>query len=120
SVSTDHALDRQKLAIDRNSLGLHGTYDQKTKIMLRSTALMRKIEAWIEAQHMYIPALHVHCAHIATDRKEMAEFLPQDIALFLPSALPSGVSCDVRLNQIEWQLRHAQCGDALDDLRDSL
>jgi hypothetical protein len=46
---------------------------------------------------------------------------PEDIKLFLPSSLTADTaSCSHHLLAIEWELRIAQAGDALDEIRQSL
>ncbi|KAF8958733.1 hypothetical protein BDZ97DRAFT_1923495 [Flammula alnicola] len=85
---------QHRLKVDQELLGIHATDDQKANLhLLRSRAV---------------------------DAKEPQEPSPSDIPLFLPSSIPSQTPCDVRLKHIEWRLRYAQCGDALDDLRDAL
>ncbi|PPQ96620.1 hypothetical protein CVT26_010684 [Gymnopilus dilepis] len=111
---------QRRLAVDQELLGLHATDDQKTKITLRSNTLRRKIEAWIEVQHMYIPSLRVIRSRTAEERSNPELPSPQETPLLLPSAIPNNTPCDIRLRQIEFRLRQAQCNDALDDLRDAL
>ncbi|KAF8874887.1 hypothetical protein CPB84DRAFT_1853471 [Gymnopilus junonius] len=111
---------QRRLGVDADLLGIHATDDQKTKLMLRSNTLKRKIEAWIEIQHMYIPSLHLFRSRAADMRDSPTETPPQDIPLLLPSSIPGDIPCDYRLKHIEWRLRYAQCGDSLDDLRDAL
>lgn len=44
----------------------------------------------------------------------------EDLHLYLPSQLPRNVKCSTSLLEFEWQLRHAQANDALNELRDHL
>ena len=70
---------------------------------------------------MYVPSLRVfrnRSSEVAQD--DAKEAPPEKILLYLPSSLPNSVEYDRRLLEIEWKLRHAQCTDALDDLRDSI
>lgn len=63
----------------------------------------------------YIPAvasLHIHAQHDDSPQDE----LPEDFILLLPSQLNATTPCDLLLCQIEWRLRHAQAGDALNDV----
>jgi hypothetical protein len=48
---------------------------------------------------------------------------PEDTTLWLPSALCNlnkHMSCDTRLLTIEWELRYAQAGDSLEEIRQNL
>jgi hypothetical protein len=46
---------------------------------------------------------------------------PEDTKLWLPSSLAAGsLSCDIHLLTMEWELRIAQAGDALEEIRRSL
>lgn len=70
---------------------------------------------------MYIPGLYLVRLHANDSNDEGQEEIPvYQIPLFLPSFIPRHAFCDVRLAQIEWDLRYAQCTDSLDDLRDGL
>jgi len=112
---------RYRLGIDFKNQTAHATDNQKANWTLRANTLHRKITSWIEIQHMYIPSLMLHHQKIIDklpeDRTETAVY---DISLLLPSALPPNVECDIRLFNIEFQLRYAQCTDSLDELRDAL
>lgn len=114
---------RRRLTVDTSALGMHATDDQRTRIQVRANTLRRKVTAWVDIQHLYIPMLRVIRAHAAVDipageRDEPAHM----IALHLPSSITphSRVICDIRLCQMEWDLRFAQANDALDELRDGL
>jgi len=97
----------------------HGT--QKADLVLKSNSLWRKINSWIEIQHMYIPSLRMHHQAISDRMAEGSEETPtHTISLFLPSDLPARVPCDIRLCDIEFQLRYAQCTDSLDGLHNAL
>jgi hypothetical protein len=45
---------------------------------------------------------------------------PEEIKLYLPSQLPTQVPCSERLYTFEWQLRHLQAHNALNELRNHL
>jgi hypothetical protein len=47
----------RRYAIDVKTLGMHMTDDQKTHLQTCANILRRKIDSWIEAQHLYIPGL---------------------------------------------------------------
>lgn len=105
------------------ALGLHATDDQRTKIQVRSNTLRRKIAAWIDIQYLYIPTLHIARARAEANIPAGQQEEPAHaIALLLPSSitLRSRVICDIRLYQMEWELRFAQAGDGLNELRDGL
>ena len=46
--------------------------------------------------------------------------LATSIPLYLPSSLPVSTPCDMRLLEMEYELRQGQLGDALEDLRSGL
>lgn len=105
------------------ALGLHATDIQRTKLQVRTNTLRRKILSWIDIQHLYIPTLHITRARIEVNLSPGQHEEPVHlISLFLPSSITprSRVACDIRLSQIEWDLRFAQANDALDELRDGL
>ena len=52
---------RRRLALDVAEMGPHATNLQQAKIVERSNALRRCIDAWIEIQHLYIPQLASIC-----------------------------------------------------------
>jgi hypothetical protein len=115
-------LHRRRLKADRESLGLHATDSQKSKIQLRSNNLRRKITSWTTIQQLYIPNVHVlrsrdHATH------DGQEEVPEKTELYLPSSICRSDQvnvCDLRLMKVEWMLRVPQANDALDSLRDGL
>jgi hypothetical protein len=115
-------LHRRRLKADRESLGLHATDSQKSKIQLRSNNLRRKITSWTTIQQLYIPNVHVlrsrdHATH------DGQEEVPEKTELYLPSSICRSDRvnvCDLRLMKVEWMLRVPQANDALDSLRDGL
>jgi len=123
TMGLDFEEQQRHMAVDLCSLGPHSTDEQKTRLQNRSNVLRRKITSWINVQHLYMPGLHLL-------RKRDNHALPSNqreeevskIKLYLPSAVGSNSSFvhDLRLHQIEWELRQAQGNDALHDLRDSL
>lgn len=116
-------ISRRRLAIDIADLGLHATDIQRMKVQVRTNTLRRRITSWTDIQHLYIPTLRIVRARLEANlptgqHEEPAHSVP----LFLPSSITprSRVACDVRLSQMEWDLRFAQANDALDELRDGL
>ncbi|KAF9545568.1 hypothetical protein CPC08DRAFT_769836 [Agrocybe pediades] len=103
--------------IDVASITEHSTSLQRAKVVERSNALRRKVDSWIEIQHLYLPIT-------ATIRARQdaagggAPVAAEDIALLLPSMLRSmGLSCDLSFFKFEFELRLAQAGTTLDELR---
>ncbi|KAG1795019.1 uncharacterized protein HD556DRAFT_1442348 [Suillus plorans] len=98
--------------------GAHQTDRQKTVLMQQWNALQCKVDAWKRMQLLYTPTVQ-----LLSSRMEPIGMPdnPEDIKLFLPSSLTAdSVSCSPHLFTIEWELRIAQAGDALDDIRRSL
>ena len=107
---------RRRLALDVDEMGPHATNLQQAKIVERSNALRRRIDAWIEIQHLYIPQLA--STRAAVDQEGGSKPLAvHDIELHLPSRIHSFVQCDILLLQYEWDLRYAQGHSTLNDLR---
>ena len=110
---------RRRLALDAAELGPHATSLQQAKILERSNALRRRIDAWIEIQHLYMPQL----ASIRAAADQEGGGKPSavhDIELYLPSRIHSVVHCDILFLQYEWELRYAQAHSTLNDLRSLL
>ncbi|KAF9549677.1 hypothetical protein CPC08DRAFT_769036 [Agrocybe pediades] len=119
SMGMELEIQQRKIAIDLKNLSK--TDHAKAQWTLRSNTLRRKINNWIEIQHLYIPGLVIHRQKLAVAARENGIDIPSyDINLFLPSEIPPSVACDGRLADIEFQLRYAQCTEALDDLRNAL
>jgi len=97
-------------------MGPHATNLQQAKLVERSNTLRRRIDAWIEIQHLYIPQLASIRATVDQEGggKPLAV---HDIELHLPSMIHSVVHCDIILLQYEWDLRYAQGHSTLNDLR---
>jgi hypothetical protein len=107
---------RRRLALDVAELGPHATNLQQAKILERSNALRRRIDAWIEIQHLYIPQLA--SIRAAADQEGGGRPLAvHDIELYLPSRIYSFVRCDIVFLQYEWELRYAQAHSTLNNLR---
>jgi hypothetical protein len=80
--------------------------------------LHRKILAWIDIQHLYIPGLHSYC-----QVDDAQEILIQEVELYLPSSIlvwGLNIHCDVRLLRIEFELRRAQADNTLQEVRNNL
>jgi len=97
-------------------LGPHATNLQQAKIVEWSNALRRRVDAWIEIQHLYIPQLA--SIRAAVDQEGGGKPLAvHHIELYLPSRIHSSVHCDILFLQYEWELRYAQGHSTLNDLR---
>ena len=110
-------VSRRRLLED-SSLGKHATEEQKACLSIRTTLLHRRVKAWIAIQELYMPSVTVHRANQTAN--ETGQVSIGKIPLYLPSDIPLSIPCDGRLLEMEWELRHAQCYDALDDIRDGL
>jgi hypothetical protein len=84
----------------------------------QANTLHRKILAWIDIQHLYIPGLHSY--RQVDDAQEISI---QEVELYLPSSIlvwGLNIHCDVRLLHIEFELCRAQANDALQEVRNNL
>ena len=107
---------RRRLRADINGIGQHATDNQRAALLECGNRIRRKIEAWSEIQHLYMPS--VASLRAKVDREGGGK--PQDattLELFLPSQILSLVECDHQLYSFEWHLRFAQAHDALNDIR---
>ena len=107
---------RRRLCADINGIGQHATDNQRAALLERGNRIRRKIEAWSEIQHLYMPS--VASLRAKVDREGRGK--PQDattLELFLPSQILSLVECDDQLYSFEWHLHFAQAHDALNDIR---
>lgn len=112
---------RRRLLADYGALGQHSTDVQHTKLQVRSNNLRRKIHAWTDIQQLYIPGIRILRVRAEKDRPDGDEAeRPETMPLWLPSAIGRKASCDHRLRELEWALRHAQAHDALNELRHGL
>jgi hypothetical protein len=84
-------------------------------------SLQRKIDAWKQFQALYTPAVQFLEAAIQSPPHVTSDMItPENTKLWLPSALYSHRTVDTRLLSIEWELRYAQAGDALEEIRQAL
>lgn len=92
--------------------------EQQTKLQNRTNVLRRKILAWIQIQHLYMPGVHQY-----RQDDDVTDVLVHEIDLYLPSSVlrqELEVNCDDRLFRFEFELRQAQADDALQDTRNLL
>jgi hypothetical protein len=85
------------------------------KVVERSTSLRRKIDAWIEVQHLYMPAIALLRARADREGGGQPPAV-QNIELFLPSETLGVCACDHPLLRSAWQFRYAQAEASLDNL----
>ncbi|CAA7257476.1 unnamed protein product [Cyclocybe aegerita] len=110
---------QRHLALEIAELGIHSTTLQHAKVLERSNALQRRIDAWVLIQHFYVPAIALVWARI----KEQGGSKPvaiQDIDLFLPSQIHETVTYPLVFLRYEWQLHYARAHVALNDPRGQL
>ena len=116
-----HYCCRRSLRIEAGKLWDHAKDRQKTKLLLRSNALQRKIDAWSTYQLLYCPAvgrLRVMTASDTTEAQTARK--PYDIPLWLPSQIKGQAPVNPHLQEVEWKLRHSQAYEALERLRSHL
>lgn len=110
---------RRRLQADITQLGLHPTDTQKATVQRQQNSLQRKIDAWRRIQALYTPA--VQLLHSYPFQSSLDPIAPEDAKLYLPSTMCTrSMHCDTGLQTAEWELRFAQAGDALEELRQSL
>ena len=99
------------------NLWQHSQDRQRTRLQLRSNALLRRIANWSKYALLYLPGVAVLRSLVSNPETEIK---PQDIPLWLPSQIRGQVPFDIRLARIEWKLREAQAHEALDAVRHNL
>ncbi|KAH9482438.1 hypothetical protein JR316_0004538 [Psilocybe cubensis] len=105
-----------RLALDISKLGAHSTNIQQTKILERSNSLKRRIDAWINIQHLYMPA--VAALRARENLQAETPVAVQDIKLYLPSYNTETIRFSSHiLLKCESQYRYAQAEDCLNNLR---
>ncbi|KAM6504122.1 hypothetical protein JOM56_001065 [Amanita muscaria] len=105
-----------RLRTDMDNLGQHATDNQSAAILERANRLRRKIDAWSEIQHLYMPG--VALLRAKEDKEGGGKALDAtSINLYLPSQIIGHVNCDQPFFDFKWRLRFAQSHDALNELR---
>lgn len=113
--------NRRRITVDYDSLGQHATDHAHTLIQNRANTLRRRIKTWIDVQQLYAPAVPQLRERAAASRSpDQPEERVDAIELWLPSKIPRRAPVDMRLFNLEWELRVAQANDALDGLRHAL
>lgn len=109
---------RQRLAVEVRGKATRTDYEQG-KLNVRSDALARKIDAWIDVQNLYMTDVFPHRRLRAESDGEEDETHTRP--LFLPSTcIELGIKCSRRLLRHEFQLRLAQAQATLHELRGTL
>lgn len=107
---------RYKYSSEHQSL--HPTDLQRAQLADRGFGILRRMEAFFEAQAQHLPS--------AKDLRDLANAEPGSSALWnIPLMFPSeildrGGTCSKSILDIEWRLRYAACHDALEMLRKHL
>ncbi|KAH7906366.1 hypothetical protein BJ138DRAFT_1016340 [Hygrophoropsis aurantiaca] len=105
---------QRRLLVDLTDLTIHATDNQKARVQHRKNTLTRKIDGWTRIQTLYMPIVAVLRAK--ENASENVDTNPCTTKLWLPSSLSPSEVCEQRLYAIEWDLRHAQAHDALNDI----
>ena len=111
---------RRFLKSEAKKLWTHAQDRQKTKILLRSNGLQRKIDAWTKFQVLYCPGVERLRAKSINELNLQIELKPYEIPLWLPSQVKGQVPVSRNLQDFEWKLRYAQAHEALRSLRHQL
>ncbi|KAG1760085.1 hypothetical protein EV702DRAFT_1208029 [Suillus placidus] len=114
--------EQRRLKVDIAKQGQHATNTQMGTVQRLRNALQRKIDTWQRIQALYTPAVQLLQSRVESPSHSTLDIInPEDSQLWLPSALCSKpIPCDRRLLTTEWELRYAQAGDALEEIRQSL
>ncbi|KAG2099572.1 uncharacterized protein F5147DRAFT_747267 [Suillus discolor] len=112
---------QRRLRADKSRHGIHVTDNQQGKLLKRSNALQRRIDAWSKIQELYMPniaAMHLSDKSTSTNANSIPT--AENFKLWLPSQIGRLAPCDERLQRMEWRLRYAQGHDTLRSLRSNL
>jgi hypothetical protein len=112
-------MSRRNLATDISQLGPHSTSLQQAKILERSNSLRRKIDAWMDIQHLYFPFIAVWRSR-ADQQGGGKPVSVQSFDLYLPSSFVRQHVIRKNFLETEWCLRFAHAEEALNDLRSLL
>ncbi|PBK62569.1 hypothetical protein ARMSODRAFT_1024770 [Armillaria solidipes] len=139
--------DQLRLKQAYSALGAHSTDQERAKVMESLNRVRRRLEAWVEVQQVYMPAVVVLRAewnknHLAAKAAAAAEQVAAvggrkpwkkkcrarsvpleealeaiDLPLFLPSTTIGRIPCSNKLLDYEFQLREAEAYECLATLR---
>jgi hypothetical protein len=102
--------------VDTDNLNQHATDTQRAAILERANKLHRRIDAWSEIQHLYMPG--VASLRAKEDKDGGGKALDAtSLILYMPSQIIGLVECNQSFFDFEWRLRFAQAHDALHDIR---
>lgn len=109
-------MSRRRLSFEIGKLGSNPSELAQAKVIERSNALRRRIEAWFDIQKLYMPS--VAALRARYDRKGGGTpCAVQNMDLFLPSQIYGLATCEVRLLRHEFDLRISHAENTLNDLR---
>ncbi|KAG1839753.1 hypothetical protein DFJ58DRAFT_718504 [Suillus subalutaceus] len=122
ALGIDLENEQRRLKVDIMKQGLHATDTQMGTVQRLRNALQHKIDTWKRIQALYTPAVQLLESRVQSPSHSTSDTInPEDSQLWLPSALCSKpIPCNPQLLTIEWELRHAQAGDTLEEIRQSL
>lgn len=102
--------------MDVASIGPHSTSLQRAKVVERANVLQRKLDAWFEIQHLYVPSIALLRAR-ADAAGGSKPISVENMELYLPSSVVQTITMDKYLLEYEWQLRYSHAEGALNELR---
>ncbi|KAF8170968.1 hypothetical protein BJ912DRAFT_860833 [Pholiota molesta] len=98
----------------------HALDRQHTKLVLRGSTLLRKIEAWSKYQLLYLPGVSRLRENSLRSLDPSVELKAHELPLWLPSQIRSQIPVPHEYRRLEFDLRIPQAGEALDTLRAQL
>lgn len=98
----------------------HSGDRQHTKLVLRGSTLIRKIEAWSNYQVLYMPGVARLKDNALQKFDHSVELKAHEIPLWLPSQIRSQIAVPEHYRRLEFNLRIPQASEALDELRAQL
>ena len=110
-------MPRRSLKVEAANIWQHSQDRQRTRLQLRSNALLRRITNWSKHSLLYLPGVAI-LRNSSSDPE--VEIKPHNISLWLPSQIKGQIKFDLNLARIKWKLRDAQAHEALDAVRHNL
>ncbi|KAF8166405.1 hypothetical protein BJ912DRAFT_1025886 [Pholiota molesta] len=98
----------------------HSLDRQHTKLVLRGSSLIRKIEAWSNYQLLYLPVVARLRDKSLRNLDHSIELKAHELPLWLPSQIRSQIVVPEQYRRLEFDLRIPQACEALDNLRSQL
>ncbi|KAJ7734861.1 hypothetical protein B0H16DRAFT_1664965 [Mycena metata] len=116
-------IQEEQLAVALEAKRRTRTTIQATDLQRKRTVLLGKVAALQDVQNLYMPGLRQWIAQQDPPLAAPDNSKPETIKIFLPSSLPAAARetvCLPQLAQNEEDLRQAQAGNALRELRSNL